>query len=146
MGIHFLKYKWLQPKVTRRTLAASTSATHGGSCSSCNSPCHSTASGPSSVNTTPSGSGGEAGNSSHHTSRHGTVSSDQQSVVRPSMDRSSQDKSHSTTRSSTTTELINSVLTSIEYHEGHFTRRFKLNPLKITKGLTLIIYYLKSRI
>merc|ERR1712086_832182 len=97
--IHFINYKWLQPKVTRRTLAASTSATPGGSSPSCMSPSFSETSGASSDNTTPSGSGGEAWPSSHHTSQHGTDSSDQRSKVPPSTDKSFQDKSQSTTRS-----------------------------------------------
>merc|ERR1739838_347944 len=98
--IHFINYKWLQPKVTRRTLAASTSATPGGSSPSWGSPSVSETSGASSDNTTPSGSGGEAWFSSHHTSPHGTTSSDQRSMERPSTDKFSQDKSQSTTRSS----------------------------------------------
>merc|ERR1711957_244361 len=98
--IHFINYKWLQPKVTRRTLAASTSATPSFLSSSWRSPCLSEISGASSDNTTPSGSGGEAWPSSHHTSPHGTDSSDQRSAEPPSTDKSLPDKCQSTTRSS----------------------------------------------
>merc|ERR1712216_42945 len=114
MGIiSFHKSLWLQPNLTKRTLAASTSATPSGSSQSCTSPCHSTISGHSSDNTTPSGSGGDPWPSSQHTSKHGTDLSDQRSVVTPSTDKSSPDKPQSSTIPSSMTEKTK-VSTSTE--------------------------------
>merc|ERR1712166_76457 len=121
MGIiHFIKYKWLQPKATKRTLAASTSATPSSSCSSCKLQDPSTNSGLSSDNTTPSGDGGEAWHSSQLSSIHGTDSSVQRSAVRLSTDKSLQERCQSSTRHSTTIEKTR-VSTSTEKQEGHYT-------------------------